>query len=223
MVKMIKENKWKIICLSLATLLPIVIGLCLWNKLPDIIPIHFDATGQADGWAEKWVGVFVFPSILFLLYWLCIVMTALDPKHKNIPKTSFAITLWIIPSVSLLVSSLMYAYALEMQIKIGVIMCVFFGVLFIVIGNYMPKVKQNYSYGIKLPWTFNDEGNWNSTHRLAGKVWVACGLVILATSFLGNIWIVMGILAVAMVIPFVHSYRYYKKHGTEEKKEETEE
>jgi len=88
-------------------------------------------------------------------------------------------------------------------------------VLFIVIGNYMPKCRQNYTMGIKLPWTLNDEENWNKTHRLAGKIWVAGGILIVISALLQCFWICFAVFAVMLFVPFVYSWRLYSKKTKE--------
>ena len=88
------------------------------------------------------------------------------------------------------------------------------GILFIVIGNYLPKCRQNYTVGIKLPWTLHDEENWNRTHRLAGKIWMVGGLLflLLAVSGYENTVIMPIIMLVIVFVPVVYSYLYYVKH-----------
>jgi uncharacterized membrane protein len=89
------------------------------------------------------------------------------------------------------------------------------GVTFLYIGNYMPKCKQNFTLGIKLPWTLNSEANWNATHRLAGKVWMAAGVLFLLCIFLPKPALMLAlliILPVMVLVPLVYSYLYYKKH-----------
>ncbi len=210
---MIKKNLKLLIFTSVIILLPILAGLILWDKLPDEIPVHFNAQGVADGWSGKGLGVFGMPLFLLALHWFCTWVTGLDPKKKNITQKNMALVLCICPAISLFVSGMIYSYALGLKINITTVMMLFFGVLFIVIGNYMPKCKQNYTIGIKIPWTLNSEKNWNYTHRLAGKVWAGGGLLIIATSFLNWVWLFMAITIIMIVIPIVGSYLYYKKEN----------
>ena len=82
-------------------------------------------------------------------------------------------------------------------------------------GNYMPKVSQNRTLGIKIYWTLANEENWNKTHRLAGRIWVAGGVVMLATAFLPIKWIIGILLALVLVmilVPYLYSYRIYNEH-----------
>ena len=81
-----------------------------------------------------------------------------------------------------------------------------------IIGNYLPKCKQNYTMGIKIPWTLDNEDNWNKTHRLAGFLWVIGGVLITLNAFLGNEWVFLAITLVMTLVPVGYSYLYYKNH-----------
>jgi uncharacterized membrane protein len=117
--------------------------------------------------------------------------------------------------LSLVLNSLTYAMALGYDLlNVGMLMSLLFGALFVVIGNYMPKCRQNQNLGIRIPWTLADEGNWNATHRLGGWVWMISGVVLLATAFLGIFWILISVLLIAVIVPTVYSYVYYRKHKT---------
>lgn len=85
---MIKENKKLIIVTSVVTLLPMIVGLLLWNKLPDTMATHFDINNQADGYSSKAFAVFGIPGFIFLCQLICVGATCVDPKHRNINKKS---------------------------------------------------------------------------------------------------------------------------------------
>ena len=208
---MINKNLPKLIITSLKTLIPIVIGLVIWDKLPDQVPVHWNINGEVDGFATKIQAVFAMPLVLVAFHWICVLGTLLDPKKQNINDKMFTLVLWIIPVISLLCNSMVYATAFGHKVSVEIIMPLFMGVLFIVIGNYMPKCKQSYTLGIKLPWTLDDEENWNKTHRLAGFLWVIGGVIIMATAFLGVFWLFFVVLILMVIIPTVYSYLLYKK------------
>ncbi len=216
----IKKNKWLMIVTSILIVLPIFVGLLLWNKLPDQVPYHWGINGEVDGWASKPVAVFVLPVILLVMQWVCILATGLDPKAKNVTTTKMmGIVLWIIPVLNLFLHVMVWLAAFGREVNMETVMPLFMGTLFVVIGNYLPKCKQSYTMGIKLPWTLNDEENWNKTHRLAGKLWVAGGLLSMLCALLPGVAsfiVMMSILLVMCVIPTVYSYRLYKKNQKEE-------
>ena len=209
---MIKKNLPKLIITSLITLIPIVIGLILWDKLPEQVPVHWNINGDVDDYATKTQAVFLMPLILVAFHWICVVGTSLDPKKQNINDKMFTLVLWIIPVISLLCNSMVYATALGHNINVEVIMPLFMGALFIIIGNYMPKCKQSYTMGIKLPWTLDSEENWNKTHRFAGFLWVIGGIVMLITLFLRIVWVPLIITFPVVFIPTIYSFIIYKNN-----------
>ena len=212
---MIKQNKTTLILGSLVLLIPVMIGLLLWDQLPEQIPSHWGINGEVDGWSSKSMAVFGFPGLLLAIHWLCVLFSSADPKHKQYSPTMLKLVLWLCPVLSLVVNSLVYATALGYSIDISLILPLFEGILFIIIGNLLPKCRQSYTMGIKLPWTLANEENWNKTHRLGGKVWVIGGVVILATAFFRQFWIMIGILALMVLIPAFYSYLLYRKQQTE--------
>lgn len=209
---MIKENKTKLILTSIVILLPIIIGLILWDDLPDTIATHWGVNDEANGFSSKVFAVFGMPLILLAIHLICDLATKLDPKSKNINHKIFSLVLWICPLISLLMSSVVYLNALGKAIKVGFIVIMFIGLLFIIIGNYLPKCRQSYTMGIKLPWTLNDEENWNKTHRFAGILWVIGGMLIVATAIFESPVIFGIIIGTMVIVPTVYSYVYHKKH-----------
>lgn len=211
---MIKVNIKKLIITSIIILVPIIIGLILWNKLPDKIPTHWNAAGEVNGWSSKAFAVFGLPGFLFAVHWLCLLASSADPKKQNIEGKVLNIVIWTCPVISVLGAVLMYGTALGMKFRVEKIIPSLVGVVFVVIGNYLPKCKQSYTMGIKLPWTLNDEENWNRTHRFGGKLWVACGVVVILSMFLPNKFMVaifLSVVAAAVLVPTVYSYLIFRE------------
>lgn len=206
------KNKLKYIIPSIITLLPMFFGMLVWDKLPEKIPTHFGLNGEADGFSGKFGAVFSFPLIFFLIYWLLVFVETKIGKAENNKKMQ-NLVLYIIPFISLIINGCIYTIALGKEVKIELVFSVFFSIMFIVIGNYLPKCKQSKTVGIKLPWTLKSEENWNATHRLAGKVWVSCGFVWLIFGLLFPQGIVCSpiIIFIAVIIPTIYSYLYSKK------------
>lgn len=211
MLPMIKRNLKTLIITSIVILLPILAGIILWDKLPEQIATHFNVQGVADGFSSKAFAVFGLPVFLLAIHWICALGTAADPKQKNHSNKILTLVLWICPLISLLCNSLFYAYAMEIPVDVSLIMPLFLGAVFIIIGNYLPKCKQNYTIGIKVSWTLNDEENWNYTHRISGRIWVAGGVIIMLSSFFRLTWLPMIIMLLMIIIPFAVSYLFYRK------------
>ena len=208
---MIKKNLKTLIVTSIIILLPILAGLIMWNQLPEQIPSHWDASGEIDGWSSKPFAVFGMPLILLAIQWLCVLGTSADPKKENHPSKVVHLVLWIIPVISILLHVLTYAVALGQTVRMEVVMPVFIGLVLAIVGNYLPKCKQNYTIGIKIPWTLNSEENWNRTHRFAGRLWLVCGLVIMLTGFFGGFWIFFVVVLLMVLAPSLYSYLLHRK------------
>ena len=208
---MIKKNLKVLIITSIVILLPILAGVILWNQLPNPMPTHWNASGEIDGWSSKAFAVFGLPWILLAAQWLCLLGTAADPKKKNHSDKIIHLVLWIIPVLSVVLHTITYLTALGYGVRMEVVMPVLMGLIFTIIGNYMPKCKQNYTIGIKIPWTLDNEENWNKTHRFAGWLWTFCGVAIMLTGFLGSFWIFLPIALLMVIVPVLYSYLLHRK------------
>ena len=208
---MIKKNLKTLIITSIIILLPMVAGLVLWNRLPDEVPFHWNAAGEIDGWASRPVAVFVPSAIMLALQWLCILVTSTDPKKQNHPEKVKVLVLWLIPIITAFISALMYASALGVSVRVETLMPILLGLVFVAVGNYLPKCKQNYTVGIKIPWTLASEENWNRTHRLAGYVWVAGGVLMMLAGFIGSLWIVLPVALAMALVPMIYSFVLNRK------------
>lgn len=208
---MIKKHL-KLLCITSAViLLPILAGLFFWDQLPDQIASHWNTAGEIDGWISKPVAVFGMPLLLLAIQWLCVIGTAADPKKQNHSDKILHLVFWIIPVLSVLLHTLTYAIALGKGVRIELVLPVLVGLILVIIGNYLPKCKQSYTIGIKLPWTLHSEENWNKTHRFAGFLWVVCGLLVALTGFIGGRWLFLPLVLVMVLPPVLYSYLLYRK------------
>ena len=213
---MLKKYKKALILTSVLTLLPIAVGLLLWDQFPEKMIVHWGITGEADGWGSVPFAVFFPPLIMLAVHWLCIWFTTKDPGNQRRNQKPFAMVLWIIPVISNLTSGLMYALALGVELSVSNLMVGMMGLMFAVIGNYLPKCKRNATIGIKVPWAYTSEENWNATHRFGGRLWVTGGIVMVLAAFLpGEMGIVILLLVLLplALIPMVYSYVYYRRQN----------
>lgn len=204
----IKAHLGKIIVSSVLILLPVPIGICLWDQL----------SARQIGMAG--FAVCGLPLILLAVHWICLAATAADPKNREQSRKITDLVFYLLPANSLFITAFFYTAALGNPFNAALWAPAFFGVMFVVIGNLMPKIRPNATIGIKVSWTLNNEENWNKTHRFAGKVWVVCGFLLLLSLLLpGKITMAIlltGILGVTL-LPLLYSYLIYrrqKKAGT---------
>ncbi len=204
-------NKKLRVLTSIVCLIPIVVGFMFYSKMPEQVAIHWGFDGNPDGFASRTVAIVILPLALFVLNLFLPFLLKMDPKYENISEKTINLSMWIIPVVSLMASGLTISSALGKQVNVNVFAPLVMGIMFTVIGNYLPKMSQSYTVGIKLPWTLNDEENWNKTHRLAGKLWVACGLLLIIGSFTSMAMSIMVVmLVIAIIIPTVYSYMQFR-------------
>ena len=205
---MMKANKKTLIITSIVTILPVLIGIICWNRLPDVMATHFGFNNEANGFSSKAFAVFGLPLILLAVLWVGAFVTAHDPKRQNISPKMFSLMLWIAPVISLVAATTIYPVNLGYELDIAFFSELLVGLMFIIIGNYLPKARQNYTIGIKIPWTLANEENWNRTHRLAGYLWMICGILMILislTRFVPAEWLV-GIFLIMVLVPCIYSF-----------------
>ena len=166
--------------------------LCFYGSLPDVVPTHWGADGQANGWGPKsTVLIMAAPPALMLI--LMAALPRIDPKHQNYEKfkgvwnaSLTALTIFM-SAMSWFSELSVFGLIPEGSSLVGILGCGGCGVLFIFLGNYMPRIKQNYMFGCKTPWALNNEHNWNRTQRMGGIVFVVMGAALIVISLLATI------------------------------------
>lgn len=205
-----KFNKQAILS-TIVCLLPMILGLALYKKLPDQLPTHFDINGNADSYSSKAIACFVFPAGIALINLFTHFILNADPKKRNANVVIRSIGLWAVPVASIIFIPVTLFKGLGYDIPITMICSLLAGLLILITGNYLPKSRQSYTVGIRLPWTLNNEENWNRTHRFGGFVWVIGGLAILVNTFIGSLIVMIAIIVVITVLPVGYSYILYCK------------
>ena len=196
---MSSKNKKTLILTSIVTLLPILIGILLWNKLPDSMATRFNFDNVADGYREKWFVVIIEPFILLAVHLIMAMIIAADPRKKNIGSRVYGITIWLAPASSLALAVVTYPYNLGIHFNISLFIGIFMGFTCIILGNYLPKTRQNYTIGFKLPWTYANEENWNKTNRLVGVISIVMGILIIINAAMGVFNIFYSFIAVELI------------------------
>lgn len=185
--EMWREHRMLLMLTSAIILLQMLVGVLLWDRLPDPMATHFNFHNEPDGFSSKAFAVFGMPLLLLGLHFMCLMLScASNIQMQNVSNRVKSLMLLIIPAVSLLVTVLCYGYALGAPFAIDRIVWVFVGVVFALVGNYLPKMRRSTIAGIRLPWTLADEEIWSRTHRFAAPVWVVCGLLMIVCGLIGS-------------------------------------
>ena len=144
-------------------------------------------------------------------FYVCNDVVLLDPKRQNISPKLIRALVWFMAALSPIVVCSSYAIALGINVNITLLTYLIIGLMLLVIGNYLAKTKQNYSAGIRIPWTLSSEENWNRTHRVSSRLFIFCGLAMIANGFLDSKILLFFIMAVLIVIPYAYSFFLFKK------------
>lgn len=191
-----KKFKKTLILASLVSLLPI-----LWELL-------------AGG------GLTAYPLTLLAGFWFCAVLTLKDPKNYGQSEKALRVVLWILPVMSNVMWFIQNRLEEDPTFSVNTIFCLLFGLMFMAIGNYLPKVRMNSTMGIKIPWTYTSDANWNATHRFGGRLWFLCGLLLIPSAFLPLGWSIGAMMVLifgACMVPLVYSWQFYRREKADGK------
>lgn len=191
------------------------VGWLLYDSLPQNVPIHWNVKGEIDGWMSKPWGVFLIPLVTLGVAMLFPILSSIDPRKGNYELFRKS---WIMIQVTIL---LFFAYmyfssllvVLHPEYEIFPFVMTGIGVLFMLIGNYLGKVRQNYFVGIKTPWTLANEDVWNKTHRLGGWCFVIAGIALILNGIVQWHIVVVSVTAfsLAVAFPLIYSYLIFPK------------
>ena len=185
-----------------------------YASLPDPMPTHWNAAGQVNGWMPKFWGAYLLPLLMAGMWLLFLVLPKISPRGFEMEPFLRA---WGVLKVTILALMAYIGVLVLRAAQHGGEMSqtpifVALGILFAVIGNLLGKVTRNFFVGIRTPWTLASEEVWLRTHRLAGRLFVAAGLLMAASAFVGlPLWSIIGLLVVSSLVPVVYSYVIYRR------------
>ncbi|MCG3084212.1 SdpI family protein [Anoxybacillus sp. LAT_35] len=193
-----------------------VLSLLAIPFLPSEVAIHWNAAGEADGFTNKWWGALLFPLFLTGITFLLIYLPKIDPRKENYEKFKnvYLIFLHVLVIFFVILHVMTLAYNVGFSVQVDIVVPIGVGVLFIVLGNYMPKIKPNYFIGIRTPWTLDNETVWQKTHRVGGKVFVMMGVLVMLTIFVESVWRFVLLLIIVFggtIYLFVQSYIFSRQ------------
>ncbi len=200
----------------LITLIPFLYLAYIYPSLPTEVPIHWNAKGEIDGWGRK-TNLWLIPALTVgLVYLIFLIIPKIDPKKQLQNMGSKFYQLKFVFMLFMSALSLFILYSTQQQgISNPNTLGLIIGLLFAAIGNYLPSVKSNYFIGIRTPWTLENEVVWKKTHRMAGRIWLIGGLLLIGLSLIlpaiTFIYVILGISLPLALIPLVYSYIIYKK------------
>lgn len=196
-------------------ILSFLLGIYFYSIVPDVIPSHWNAMGEVDGYTNRFWGIFLLPIIIFLLYVFLNIVPKIDPRMVNIDSFSEDYKGIILVTLAFLfyVYLLTISWALGYQYNMIQMMSVGFAGLFYYIGSSLENIKSNFFLGIRTPWTLSDERVWEKTHKLGGNLFKLSGIISFFGLFFKSIAFILVFVPIVLVSIFsvVYSYVEYKK------------
>jgi len=200
-------------------LIALMVGfaLAVYGRLPEQVPTHFDLSGKPDDWMDRFPGAFLLPAITAGIYLLLFALRRIDPRREHYER--FEDTYWAILNLLALLMVILQVLSLGLTlgwpINMGRAIPLTIGLLFVGLGNVLPRVRSNWWIGIRTPWTLESEAVWRETHRVGGWTFMAAGLVLVVAGLFvppgTREWISGIALAFGVVVPLVYSYLTYRR------------
>ena len=206
-----KINMKSLIITSIVCLLPIICGLMFYNELPESIAIHWGIDNNPNGYFSKPAFVFGLPIMMLALQVFCCIVSDLSDKNPEANKKAVTVYKWIIPIITVVLYIVTMAVAFRNDLDIRKIVMILLGILFIISGNYMPKVRSDYYINSKIFLVKNrDEKLVNKAIKISVYGLIICGILFIL-SILFKPVVSMAVLAVVMVyFLFIYIYVYIK-------------
>jgi uncharacterized membrane protein len=186
-----------------------------WERVTPPIPTHWNFRGEVDGYGGRFEGLLLVPLIALGLYVLLLVLPRIDPGRANYASFAepYAVIRFALTATMVAVHLLVLATALGYPVDAGRWIPVGVGVLFLVMGNVMGKVRPNYFVGIRTPWTLASARSWEKTHRVGGRLFVIGGAALIVAALVQQTWLLVAVGAygvLSIVWMFVYSWREWR-------------
>jgi len=219
---MVQKNQLntKSIWLVSAVVVAIMLGFSAWawQQVPAgaSLPVHWNMAGEPDRYGGKFEGLLLLPLVAAGVAGIFTAIRYIDPLRANIERSgqAYRASLLGVLFVLLVIHIGAVLSALGYPINIGLIASPAIGIMFIVLGNYLGKIRRNYMFGVRTPWTLSSELAWNKTHRITGKLFVAAGFLILVACLWGPIvafYTMMISLLGTVAFAVIYSYLIWKQ------------
>ena len=211
------NTRTTIIVVSIMIIGATLVGIALWNQLPNPMASHWNANDQVNGYISKFWGVFLMPLLTVGLFLLFLAIPNIDPLKANIAQFRDVFNLFIV----LFVGFMMYIYFLTLLWNLGYTgfnmsnaMLPALGILYFFIGYMLRKTKRNFFIGIRTPWTLSSEAVWDETHRVGSVLFMIAGALAFLGAIVGGktaLWFVFVPIMVSVLVTLIYSYVLYQR------------
>lgn len=208
---MMKKINWNFIIFTcLLCLMPICLGLYFYEELPDTMAIHFNINNEPDNWASKNFAIFVLPVIMAALQVFCCVVSDASEKEKGKSPKFVKIMKWFIPIVTIFIYTLTILIGLGKTVDVGKVVTIFLGLMFVIMGNYMPKMSYEDAKGNMKPMPKTEKA-FKKMARTMGYSFVVGGILMIGAIFISNKVAFIAVLTLCLIV-FVEGIIYSVKN-----------
>ncbi|MBT8068692.1 MAG: DUF1648 domain-containing protein [Gammaproteobacteria bacterium] len=205
--------------------IPVAVTIYLYPSLPEQIPTHWNIAGEVDDYTPKPWGVLILPMAAMFVFLIMKLIPVISPKGFRTDQFQGVINIFTVTIVGFMsaIALVVLLAATGRDVHVNELVFAGVGLLFIVLGNYLGKVRKNFFIGIRTPWTLASDEVWSRTHRLGGWVFVLIGFFLFLNVFIPfpEAWLIGAIVVVALV-PVVYSFVIYRNlEGFEEEGPDT--
>lgn len=195
-------------------LIAVIAAVCLYSQMPAQVPVQWDRLGHVHGTMPRFWGA-AFPALMILaLGMLTPLLPLISPRQFEITPFAhvYGIVMLAIQGAMLVVGLSVLLVDAGYPLPAPTIAMLAVGVLLMVLGNYMGKLRKNFFVGIRTPWTLASDAVWERTHRLGGWLFMLAGLVMVIGALIGApAWLVPSVIVAAVLIPCVYSLWIYRR------------
>ena len=203
----------------------IIAHLACYSRLPENVPIHWSADGSVNGYGPRTVTL-ILDILPLLCLGLFLVIPKMDPKGENYMKDSGLYRGFVIAFTLIMCGATWFTEATAFGVipatggPVGLIISVVLGALFVGLGNYLPRMRQNYTFGIRTPWALADENNWKRTQRVGGISFMVLGVLLVVAGGVSSVVpvgdmlmaaIIVAIAICAALVPYAYSYLLFRR------------
>lgn len=215
------------LCIALVALcvVNIIAHLACYSRLPENVPIHWGADGSVNGYGPRAVTL-ILDILPLLCLGLFLIIPKMDPKGESYMKASGLYRGFVIAFTLIMCGITWFTEATAFGVipatggPVGLIVSVVLGALFVGLGNYLPRMRQNYTFGVRTPWALADETNWKRTQRVGGISFMVLGVLLVVAGVVSSVVPVSDVLMAAIIatiavgaalVPYVYSYLLFRR------------
>lgn len=228
-----KKTMWGI------SMLALIFTAVMLQFMPDSVPMHYNMAGEINRWGSKYENL-LFPIVILALslFWHLFILhyekkaiksttekesaeARSNAKVIKIVGVSMAAMFTVMQGVILFGAyKEATAGAAHSAIDISKVSCILCGILFIVLGNFMPKTKKNHTAGVRISWSMYNDTTWMKSNRFGAVAMIAAGLLTIATSVFTKAGVALAMtiayLLIATIITLIYSHKIYKQELSKE-------